>query len=172
MKKWWSASVGVVAGVFTVGVATLLAGLMTGTGLSAGTPSPVFAVGGAFVDRTPPWLKDFAVATFGTHDKVVLILGMAVVLTTVCAVIGIVGAQRRTTGLVAFGVVGAIGTLSVATRPHAGPLDILPAVVGTAINHVRATTVFEDAFDVALEIEKVRHRLVVRPVFRQTRTPQ
>ena len=126
-----SAAVGVVAGALTVGVATLLAGLMTGTGLSSGTPSPVFAVGGAFVDRTPPWLKDFAVATFGTHDKVVLILGMAVVLTTVCAVIGIVGAARRTTGLVAFGVVGAIGSLAVATRPHTGPLDILPTVIGT-----------------------------------------
>jgi len=97
------------AGALTLGVATLLATLMTTAGLAAGTPSPVFAVGGAFVDRTPPWLKDFAVATFG-----------------------IVGARRHTTGLVAFGVVGAIGVLAVATRPHAGMLDILPTVIGTA----------------------------------------
>ena len=57
--------------------ATLLAALMAGTGLAGGTPSPVFAVGGAFVDRTPPWLKDFATTTFGTNDKTVLIAGMA-----------------------------------------------------------------------------------------------
>jgi len=120
------------AGALTLGVATLLATLMTTAGLAAGTPSPVFAVGGAFVDRTPPWLKDFAVATFGTYDKTALIFGMALVLTTVCAAIGIVGARRHTTGLVAFGVVGAIGVLAVATRPHAGMLDILPTVIGTA----------------------------------------
>jgi DMSO/TMAO reductase YedYZ molybdopterin-dependent catalytic subunit len=132
MKRSWAASVGVVAGVFTVGVATLLAALMTSTGLAGGTPSPVFAVGGAFVDRTPPWLKDLAIATFGTHDKVALIVGMALFLITVCAVIGIVGARRPTAGMVAFGFFGAIGMLAVATRPHSGTLDLLPTVIGVA----------------------------------------
>jgi DMSO/TMAO reductase YedYZ molybdopterin-dependent catalytic subunit len=132
MKRSWAATVGVVAGVFTVGVATLLAALMTGTGLASGTPSPVFAVGGAFVDRTPPWLKDFATTTFGTYDKTALIIGMALFLIAVCAIIGIVGARRRTAGMVAFGFFGAIGMLAVASRPHAGTLDILPTVIGTA----------------------------------------
>ncbi|MDQ1537132.1 MAG: hypothetical protein QOE58_1525, partial [Actinomycetota bacterium] len=121
-----------VAGLLTVGIATLLAGLMTGWGLSSGTPSPVFAVGGAFVDRTPPWLKDFAVATFGTKDKLALIVGMALFLTTICVVIGIVGARRHTAGMVAFGFFGAIGMVAVATRPNAGALDILPTALGTA----------------------------------------
>src|SRR5450759_4508785 len=132
MKRSWSASVGVEAGVFTVGVATLLAALMTSQGLAGGTPSPLLAVGGAFVDRTPPWLKDFAIATFGTHDKVALIVGMALFLIAVCAVIGIVGARRPTAGMVAFGVVGAIGMLAVATRPHSATLDLLPTIIGTA----------------------------------------
>jgi len=132
MKRSWSAFVGIVAGALTLGVATLLAGLMTRTGLATGTPSPVIAVGGAFVDRTPPWLKDFAVSTFGTHDKLALFVGMGLVLTAVCAVIGIVGARRHTAGLVAFAVVGAMGALAVATRPHVGTFDILPTMVGTA----------------------------------------
>jgi len=132
MKRSWSASVGVVAGVFTVGVATLLAAVMTSTGLAAGTPSPVFAVGGAFVDRTPPWLKDFAIATFGTHDKAALIVGMTLFLIAICAAIGIAGVQRPTAGMVAFGFFGAIGMLAVATRPHSGTLDLLPTVIGTA----------------------------------------
>jgi len=132
VKRSWSAAVGIAAGALTTGVATLLAGLMTWTGLAAGTPSPVFAVGGAFVDRTPPWLKDFAVATFGTYDKAALIVGMALFLTTACAVIGIVGAPRHTAGLVAFGVLGAIGMVAVLTRPHAGVLDIVPTIIGTA----------------------------------------
>jgi len=46
MKRTWSASVGVAAGVFTVGLATLLAAVMTGIGLAGGTASPVVAVGG------------------------------------------------------------------------------------------------------------------------------
>jgi DMSO/TMAO reductase YedYZ molybdopterin-dependent catalytic subunit len=132
MKRSWSAFAGIVAGALTLGVATLLAGVMTSTGLAAGTPSPVIAVGGAFVDRTPSWLKDYAISTFGTRDKLVLFVGMALVLTAVCAVIGIVGARRHTAGLVAFAVVGAIGALAVATRPNAGSLDILPTLIGTA----------------------------------------
>src|SRR5664279_6537517 len=102
MQRSQAAAVGLVAGVFTVGVATLLAALMTGAGLAGGTPSPVFAVGGAFVDRTPPWLKDFAISTFGTHDKAALIVGMALFLVAVCAVIGIVGEGRHTAGMVSF----------------------------------------------------------------------
>jgi DMSO/TMAO reductase YedYZ molybdopterin-dependent catalytic subunit len=120
------------AGALTVGLATLLAGLMTTTGLSSGTPSPVFAVGGAFVDLTPPWLKDFAVSTFGTYDKAALIVGMAVVLTTACAVIGVLGARRRTAGMVTFEVLGAVGMLAVASRPHAGALDLLPTAIASA----------------------------------------
>jgi DMSO/TMAO reductase YedYZ molybdopterin-dependent catalytic subunit len=145
MKRSWSASVGVEAGVFTVGVATLLAALMTSQGLAGGTPSPLFAVGGAFVDRTPPWLKDFAIATFGTHDKVALIVGMALFLIGVCAVIGIVGARRPTAGMVAFGFFGAIGMLAVATRPHSGTLDLLPTVIGTAAGLWALSTLWQRA---------------------------
>ena len=132
MKRSWSALVGVVSGALTLGIATLLAGLMTRTGLATGTPSPVIAVGGAFVDRTPPWLKDFAVSTFGTQDKLALFVGMALVLTAVCAAIGVLGARRHTAGLVAFAVVGAIGALAVVTRPRSGSFDILPTMIGAA----------------------------------------
>ena len=132
MKRLWAALVGVVAGALVLGVATLLAGLMTRTGLAGGTPSPVVAVGGAFVDRTPPWLKDFAVSTFGRNDKLALFVGMALVLTAVCAVIGVLGAQRHTAGLVVLVAVGTLGALAVATRPHSAAFDILPTMIGTA----------------------------------------
>ena len=46
---------GVLAGALTLGVATLLAGALSRISVSAGQPSPVIAVGGAFVDRTPLW---------------------------------------------------------------------------------------------------------------------
>jgi len=161
MKRSWSASVGVVAGVFTVGVATLLAALMTSAGLAGGAPSPVFAVGGAFVDRTPPWLKDFAIAAFGTHDKVALIVGMALFLIAVCAVIGIVGAQRRTTAMVAFGFFGAVGMLAVATRPHAGTLDLLPTFVGTAAGLWALSVLWQRAADGARGTPVDRRRFLL-----------
>jgi DMSO/TMAO reductase YedYZ molybdopterin-dependent catalytic subunit len=143
MKRSWAAVVGLVAGALTLGVATLLAGVMTRTGLSTGTPSPVIAVGGTFVDHTPPWLKNFAVSSFGTHDKLALFVGMALVLAALCAAIGVLGARRHTSGLVAFVLAGAIGALAVATRPRAGSLDILPTMIGTAAGLWTLTTLWQ-----------------------------
>ena len=130
MKRAGAALAGVIAGTLTLGVAELVAGLMTSLGAIGGTGSPVVAVGGAFVDRTPPWLKNFAVSTFGTHDKLALFVGMAVVLTALCAALGALGATRPTAGLVGFVVLGAVGAAAVLSRPHAGPLDVLPTFVG------------------------------------------
>jgi DMSO/TMAO reductase YedYZ molybdopterin-dependent catalytic subunit len=143
MKRSWSAFAGIVAGALTLGVATLLAGVMTRSGLSTGTPSPVIAVGGTFVDHTPPWLKDFAVSSFGTHDKLALFVGMALVLTALCAAIGVLGARRHTAGLVAFVLLGAVGALAVATRPHSGSLDILPTMLGVAAGLWALTTLWQ-----------------------------
>ncbi|MFL6146382.1 MAG: molybdopterin-binding protein, partial [Pseudonocardiaceae bacterium] len=65
----------------------MVAGLATGHlvgGFISPIASPFLAVGASAIDLTPLWLKDFAVRTFGSYDKVVLLSGMA-------AVIGLVG---------------------------------------------------------------------------------
>ena len=62
---------------------------------ATGTPSPLLAVAGAFVDRTPAWLKDWAVATFGTADKIALGVGMGLVLVVVTALVGVLGRTSR-----------------------------------------------------------------------------
>ncbi|MDQ6896155.1 MAG: molybdopterin-dependent oxidoreductase [Actinomycetota bacterium] len=123
---------GVVAGGVALGLATLLAGVLTWVGAAGGTPSPVPAVGGAFVDRTPPWLKDFAVNAFATDDKLALFTGMAVVLAALCAGIGLLSRTRRLLSLVLLAVVGALGMAAVMSRPNAGAPDILPTLLGTA----------------------------------------
>jgi DMSO/TMAO reductase YedYZ molybdopterin-dependent catalytic subunit len=122
---------GLLAGALTLGVATLLSGALARVSLAGGQPSPVLAVGAAFVDRTPLWLKDVAVSTFGTNDKLALFVGMALVLAVVCAAIGVLAARRRTAGFVAFAVVGALGAAAVVSRPGSRPLDIVPTLVGT-----------------------------------------
>ena len=119
------------AGALTLGVATLLSGVLARASLTGGQPSPVLAVGGAFVDRTPLWLKNLAVSTFGTNDKRALFVGMAFVLALLCAGVGVLAARRRTAGFVAFAVVGALGAAAVVSRPGSRPFDIVPTLVGT-----------------------------------------
>ncbi|MGI8947346.1 MAG: molybdopterin-dependent oxidoreductase [Ornithinimicrobium sp.] len=122
---------GIAAGAVTLGVAELLALALARSGNAGGTPSPLLAVGGGFVDRTPPWLKDLAVDLFGTADKIALFVGMGATLALVCAVLGVVTTRWRTTGLVLFALVGVVGSLAVLTRPNAAALDVAPTVLGT-----------------------------------------
>ena len=61
-------------------------------------PGPVpesLAVGGAFIDRTPPWLKNFAVQKFGENDKTMLLLGMYVTIALLAMVMFKRGAWKR-----------------------------------------------------------------------------
>jgi DMSO/TMAO reductase YedYZ molybdopterin-dependent catalytic subunit len=123
--------VGLAAGLLALGAAELVAAL---TGPSS---EPLIAVGGAFIDLTPPWLKDFATSTFGTSDKLVLLGGSAVVLAALCAIAGIATARGRFRGpwvVLALGTVAAIAAL---TRPDATILSVLPsataAIVGALV---------------------------------------
>lgn len=121
---------GILAGALTLGVATLLAGLISRMGAAGGIPSPVLAVGSAFVDRTPPWLKNFAIATFGTHDKQALFVGIAAVLAIGCALLGLLARRRLMAALLLFAALAALGLGAVLTRPHASVIDALPTVAG------------------------------------------
>jgi DMSO/TMAO reductase YedYZ molybdopterin-dependent catalytic subunit len=132
---------GLLAGALTLGVATLLAGALSRVSVTGGQASPVLAVGGAFVDRTPLWLKNFAVSTFGTRDKLALFVGMALVLAVVCAGLGVLAARRRVAGFVAFAVVGALGAAAVLSRPGSRPLDLVPTLVGTLVGLWALSTV-------------------------------
>ncbi len=128
-----AALAGVAAGAATLGTAELLAAVWTRWLGSAGTSSPLLAVGGAFVDRTPPWLKDWAVATFGTADKLALGVGMALTLTVACAALGVLAWRRPTLGVGAFVAVGVVGTLAVLSRPATGVVDLVPTAIGVVV---------------------------------------
>lgn len=127
-----AAADGIVAGLLTVGLATLLAGLLDRAGLAGGQPAPIAAVGGAFIDRTPAWLKDAAIAAFGINDKRALLIGTVIVLAVACAAIGMLTRLRARLALVLFAAVGAVGAAAVLTRPGAAALDVGPTVLGTA----------------------------------------
>src|SRR5690625_1923291 len=124
-----AALAGVAAGAVSLGLAEIGAGLLTRTGRAGGTPSPLLAVADSVVDRSPAWLRDFAISAFGAADKAVLLTGMGLGLTAICAGIGLLAPRWMTTAMVAFAVVGAAGTTAVLTRPGARLGDVVPTVL-------------------------------------------
>ena len=111
-----AALAGLAAGAVTLGVGSLVA-LLTGP-----STDPLVAVGSAFVDATPAWLKDFAASTFGTADKVVLGIGEVVVLLALAALAGVLAARRWAWGATLVVVLGAVAGLAAMGRPDAGTL--------------------------------------------------
>jgi DMSO/TMAO reductase YedYZ molybdopterin-dependent catalytic subunit len=92
--------------------------------------SPVVAVGGSVIDATPVWLKDFAIRTFGTNDKPVLIGSILFVLVLLSLVTGALATRRRAVGIAGVAVLGLVGAVAAATRPAAELLDPLPSLLG------------------------------------------
>ena len=68
---------GPVLGLVVMGAGLAAAELVVG--LFERTSSPVVPVGQVFIDWVPRPLKDWAIETFGTNDKVVLVLGALIV---------------------------------------------------------------------------------------------
>ena len=125
-----SAGLGAVAGLLAaataVGVGQLVAGFTGANG------SPVVAVGQLQIDFTPPWLKNFAINEFGSHDKLVLVSGILVVLAIFAAVIGALATRRLAYGMVGLAVFAAVGLIAAATRPTATFASVLPTLAATA----------------------------------------
>ncbi|MGB7795832.1 MAG: molybdopterin-dependent oxidoreductase [Pseudonocardiaceae bacterium] len=115
----------------------MVAGLAVGhlvSGFISPTSSPFLAVGGTAIDLTPLWLKDFAVRSFGSYDKVVLLSGMAAVIGLVGVAAGLLSRRSRTPGLVLLVVLGVVATVAVLTRPTAGALDVLAPLVALIVS--------------------------------------
>src|SRR5918996_1478332 len=77
-----AALAGVTAAAVVLSVAELVGAFFTARA------TPVIALGSTFIDFTPPWLKDFAIATFGTNDKAALFVGMGLTIAALAAVLG------------------------------------------------------------------------------------
>jgi DMSO/TMAO reductase YedYZ molybdopterin-dependent catalytic subunit len=125
-----AAAVGALTGLLAVAAAIGVAQLVAGITGSAG--EPVIAVGSAAIDLTPVPVKDFAIQHFGSHDKMVLLAGIYVVLALFAMLIGILARRRLAYGLAGLAVFAALGVAAVATRPVSGPADAVPTLVGVA----------------------------------------
>ena len=121
------ALIGLLAAAVALGVAELVAAITGPQG------SPVVAVGGTAIDLTPIPVKDFAIVHFGSHDKLVLITGILVLLAAFAAVIGMVARRWLAAGLAGLLVFGALGVGAALTRPEASAADVAPTLVGVVV---------------------------------------
>ncbi|TLM82056.1 molybdopterin-dependent oxidoreductase [Pseudarthrobacter sp. NamE5] len=120
-----AALAGVVAAAVVLAVAELLGAFFTARA------TPLIALGSTFIDFTPSWLKDFAIATFGTNDKAALFVGMGLTIAVLACVLGVVAYRRWTWGVLGVLFMGAVIVASVVTRAGVGAMDAIPSVVGT-----------------------------------------
>lgn len=120
----------------TLGLLAAGAGLAGGelvAGFTGPATSPVLAVGAAAIDRTPTPIKDFAIRTFGTADKLVLISGVLLVLAVTAVAAGVLARRRFAFGGALVIGFAAVGVAAAATRPGAGLPDVLPSVAAGVI---------------------------------------
>ncbi|MEV5257930.1 molybdopterin-dependent oxidoreductase [Streptomyces anulatus] len=99
--------------------------------------SPVTAVGGAAIDRTPAGVKDWAIRNFGEDDKLVLQLGIVVTLALFALAVGLLALRYRRAGSVAVLVFGVVGMSAAVSRPDStGLVDGLPSLLGSVVGAV------------------------------------
>lgn len=116
------ATIGVAAAVFGIGIGHLVAAV------TVPAASPILAVGSTVIDATPTPVKEWAVATFGTADKAILIGSVALGTLLLAALGGVVAARRFGLGaLILVALVALAGAAAVA-RPTANAIDLLPAL--------------------------------------------
>lgn len=127
-RTWTRLGPGALSGLLAGGAALAVAELAAAVRPRSG---PVVAVGGAAIDRTPTAVKDWAIRTFGTNDKLVLQLGILAVLTLFALALGAFAVRHRragAAGVLVFGIVGAAAALG---RPDStGVTDAFPSVLG------------------------------------------
>ena len=125
-SPWW---IGAIAGLASAAAGLAIGELLAGIWTSL--ESPVVSVGNRVVDNVPRWLKTWAIDTFGTNDKAVLLGTVALLVAIGAALIGRLAVRRGLRfGLIGIGIFTAVGMLASLGRGTAGLLAPLPTLAG------------------------------------------
>lgn len=127
---WRSVLPGALAGVISAGLLFAVAQLISA--FFGPVASPLTSVGSTFIDFTPAWMKNFAIATFGTNDKTVLLISMAAAATLLAAAAGVVARRNFKAGAAMVLGFALVMALCIITRAGAGVFDLVPLLLGTA----------------------------------------
>ena len=116
---------GVAAAAVALGVAQLTA---VAFGPSADSRT---AIGSTVIDLTPGPVKEWAIQTFGTSDKLFLTVAVLVVIAVIAACTAQFETRRRPVGSIAIVLAGLAGCAAVLSRTGATALDVVPTLLGT-----------------------------------------
>lgn len=119
------AMAGIAAAAVALGITQLLSAFF-GQGADSRT-----AVGSAVIDLTPAPIKEWAITTFGTADKLVLTVLVLAVIAIIAAVAGSMETRRAPIGSAAIVLAGIAGCAAVLSRDGSSIGDIVPTVIGT-----------------------------------------
>jgi DMSO/TMAO reductase YedYZ molybdopterin-dependent catalytic subunit len=117
-----AAVAGVAAAALALGTGELVAGL------DARLRSPIEAVATEVIDRAPRPVERFAIETFGTNDKLVLVVGILALSAVFGAVLGIVARRRPLAGPVGMAAFGLLGVLASLGTPIATAVAAVPSM--------------------------------------------
>ncbi len=118
------------------GSAAALVGLLVGQLTSAITgpaSSPMDAVGGLVIDQTPSALKEWAIATFGTANKTVLLLVIGVAVAALGWLAGWLQRRAGWAGAVLLAGLGVGSGIIAATRTTASPTSLIPGMLAALV---------------------------------------
>src|SRR6202007_1551549 len=117
---------GVAAASVSLGVAQLV-GIPFGARADART-----AIGSVAVDLTPGPIKEWAIQTLGSLDKLFVAVAVLVVIAAIAAIAGTLETRRRPLGSAVIAAAGVLGCIAVLSRQGATALDTIPTVAGAA----------------------------------------
>ena len=117
----------VLLGVVAAGAALAASELVAGLFLSA--PSLVRTIGQRVIDVSPVPVVDWAISTFGTNDKLVLVIGIVVVSLVIGGFLGLLARDRPSLAAAGFVAFGVVGYVAGRTDPLAGALLTVVAAV-------------------------------------------
>jgi len=117
-----AALAGLVAAGLALGAGELVAGI------DARMASPVEAVAREVIDRAPSSVERFAIETFGTNDKLALVVGTLALAAVLGAVLGVVARRRRRIGAAGFAAFAVLGALAALSAANATALAAVPSL--------------------------------------------
>ena len=118
------------------GLVAAAAGLASGelvSGFFNQLASPIIGVGNRIVDLVPVPVKDFAISTFGTHDKQALLIGIGVTIAIAALLIGALATIRLWIGIAGIALFGIVGAIAATTGRTGTPSDAIPSLVAGVV---------------------------------------
>lgn len=152
-----------VAGALSVAVAFAITELIAG--LTDRVPSAIAAVGGVVIDWSPRFVKEFAIAVFGTADKGALAIGTVIVGLVIGWFLGRAARQRAWVPPAAFSLFAALGIIAALGEPLINPLLTVLTIVVAALAGVATLRMLlsdEEAPTDALAADPQRRQFIAK----------